>query len=179
MFTVMLCACEALIVMASRSWFPYEPYMLSLTPAVTAVVMVRWGIYAAVPAAAGAITLCICSGAQPLQYLIYCAGNLACLALLPVLRRFTWRALHDNVLLAMTYGLAVALLMQTGRAVIACLCGMGTDISAGFFTTDVLSLLFAVLIVWICRRLDGMLEEQRHYLRRVHEEMLRTGGIHE
>ncbi|MBR3795174.1 MAG: hypothetical protein IKK34_03995 [Clostridia bacterium] len=177
MFTVMMCICEALIVLASGSWFPHEPYMLSLTPAITAVVLVRWGAYAAFPALAGALTLCIASGAQPVQVLIYCTGNLLCLVLLPVLKRLTWRVLHEHVLLAMAYGAAAALLMQTGRAAAAWLCGMSAYVCAGFITTDVLSLLFSVLIVWICRRLDGMLEEQKHYLTRVHEEMLRTGGI--
>lgn len=177
MFTAMMCICEALIILASRSWFPYEPYMLSLTPAITALVMVRWGVFAAVPALAGALTLCAASGAQPVQVLIYCTGNLLCLSLLPVLRRVTWRALHEHVLLAMGYGLAAALLMQIGRAFVAWLCGMPAGVCAGFITTDVLSLLFSVLIVWICRRLDGMLEEQKHYLKRVHEEMFRTGGI--
>lgn len=179
MFTVMLCVCEALIVAASRKWFPYEPYMLSLTPAICAAVLVRWGAYGAMPAIAGALALCVCSGAAPMQYLIYCAGNLLCLALLPALRRVTWRALHDHVLLAMAHGAAAALLMQLGRAAIAAACGMPLGVCAGFITTDVLSLLFSVLIVWICRRLDGMLEEQKHYIKRVHEEMLRVGGIHE
>lgn len=179
MFTAVMCICEALIVLASKNWFPYEPFMLSLTPAITAVVMVRWGAYAALPAAAGALALCISSGAQPVQFLIYCAGNMLCLILLPVLKRLTWRALHEHVLLAMAYGLMTALLMQLGRAVAALLCGMPMGMCAGFITTDVLSLLFSVLIVWICRRLDGMLEEQRHYLNRVHEEMLRAGGMHE
>ena len=179
MFTAMMCICEALIVLASKKWFPYEPFMLSLTPAITAVVMVRWGAYAALPALAGALALCISSGAQPVQYLVYGAGNMLSLALLPVLRRVGWRALHENVLLAMAYGLMTALLMQLGRAAVALLCGMPMGVCAGFVTTDVLSLLFSILIVWICRRLDGMLEEQRHYLKRIHEEMLRAGGMHE
>lgn len=179
MFTAMMCICEALIVLASKNWFPYEPFMLSLTPAITAVVMVRWGAYAALPALAGALTLCIASGAQPVQYLVYGAGNMLSLALLPVLRRVSWQALQEHVLLAMAYGLTTALLMQLGRAAVALLCGMPMGVCAGFVTTDVLSLLFSVLIVWICRRLDGMLEEQRHYLNRIHEEMLRAGGMHE
>ena len=40
----------------------------------------------------------------------------------------------------------------------------------GFFTTDALSDLFTVLIVWITKRLDGIYENQKHYLLRVHKE---------
>ena len=178
-FTALLCVCEAMIVMASSIWFVQEPYMLSLTPAIVSVVMVRWGAYAAIPAAAGGLVLCLVSHAQPMQYLVYCAGNLLALALVPVIRKITWRALHENVLLAMAYGMLSALLMQIGRAAIAWLGGMPIGVSAGFITTDVLSLLFSVLVVWICRRLDGMLEEQKHYVKRIREEMLRSGGMHE
>ena len=71
----------------------------------------------------------------------------------------------------MLFGLLTALLMQLGRALIALLLGTAPALCAGFITTDVLSTLFAVLLVWIARRLDGMLEEQKHYLRRVAEEM--------
>ena len=177
-FTALLCICEALIVTASRAWFPHEPFALSLTPAITAVVMVRWGAFAAVPAVAGALALCLFSNAGMMQYLVYVVGNLTCLLLLPALRRITWQRLHEHVLLAMVYGFAVALLMQAGRALAAIAIGEPLAVSLGFISTDVLSALFAVLIVWICRRLDGMLEDQRHYIKRIHEEMIRSGGIH-
>ena len=68
-------------------------------------------------------------------------------------------------------GLGSALLMQAGRFAIAWLLGHSPGVCAGFFTTDVLSSFFSMLIVWICRRLDGMLEEQKHYLARIAQEL--------
>ena len=176
MFTALLCLCEALIVLGSIVWFADQLYTLSLTAAVTAIVLVRWGAPAAVPALCGGFVLCFFSGAAPAQYLIYCMGNLLALALLPLLRGEGWKRLHENVLLAMGYGLMTALLMQLGRFVIAALLGTAPAVCAGFITTDVLSTFFAVLLVWICRRLDGMLEEQRHYLIRIQEEEKRDKG---
>ena len=38
----------------------------------------------------------------------------------------------------------------------------------GFFTTDSLSLLFTFVIIWIARKLDGVYEDQKHYLLRLH-----------
>ena len=73
----------------------------------------------------------------------------------------------------MLYGLLTALLMQLGRFALALVMGSSLRVCVGFVSTDTLSTLFAVLIVWIARRLDGMLEEQRHYLHRVAEEMER------
>ena len=173
LFTALLCGCEALITLGATRWFPGEPYTLSITPAVTAIVMVRWGGYAAIPAMLGAWVFCFVSGAALPQYLIYCVGNLASLVLTRFLCGDGWKRLHENVLLAMLYGLSTALLMQLGRLALGLVLGGSLQVCAGFVTTDTLSTLFAVLIVWIARRLDGMLEEQRHYLHRVAEEMER------
>ena len=170
MFTALLCVCEMLITLGATRWFPQEPYTLSLTPAVTAIVMVRWGGFAAIPAFFGALVFCLISGATLPQYVIYCVGNLAALALTQFLYRLGWKRLHDQVLLAMLYGLLTALLMQLGRVILALVMGNPLATCMGFFTTDTLSTLFAVLIVWITRRLDGMLEDQKHYLRRIAEE---------
>ncbi len=171
MFSALLCVCEALITLGATRWFTGEPYTLSITPAVTAVVMVRWGGFAAIPAVLGAFVFCLVSGAALSQYIIYCVGNLAALVLTQVLCRERWKRLHENVLLSMLYGLLTAVLMQLGRFLLALVMGNSLGLCVGFITTDVLSGLFAVLIVWITRRLDGVLEEQRHYLKRVAEEM--------
>lgn len=170
-FTILLCVCETLITLGATQWFPQEPWTLSLTPAITAIVMVRWGGFAAIPAFLGAVVFCFASGASLPQYAIYCVGNLAALALTQFLYHLGWKRLHDQVLLAILHGLLTALLMQLGRALMALLLGTPLALCGGFFTTDVLSTLFAALIVWMARNLNGMLEEQKHYLRRIAEEM--------
>jgi len=121
----------------------------------------------------GAFVFCIASGAALPQFAIYCLGNLAAMALLPLVKGDGWERLHDQVLLALLYGVLTALAMQLGRGLIALAMGTDPALCAGFITTDALSALFAALIVWITRRLDGMLEEQKHYLTRVAEEMKR------
>ena len=173
MFTVLVCVGEVLITLGATRWFPAEPYTLSLVPAVTAIVMVRWGGFAAIPAFFGAFVFCMASGATLSQYVIYCVGNLAALALTQFLYRFCWKRLHDQVLLSLLYGFLTALMMQLGRALIALVMGNPLAVCLGFITTDVLSAVFSALLVWIMRKLDGMLEEQKHYLRRVAEEMER------
>lgn len=169
-FTFLTCLCEALITLGATRWFPGEPYTLSITPAVTAIVLVRWGGFAVFPAVLGAAAFCVTSGASPSQYLIYCVGNLTSLLLTQFLSREGWKRLHSQVLLALLHGLLTALLMQLGRFLIALALGNPLGTCAGFFTTDALSALFAALLVWIARNLDGMLEEQKHYLLRVAED---------
>ena len=169
-FSLILVISEVLITLGATVWFPGEPYTVSLSCAVAAIVMVRWGWWAAVPMAAGSIAFCLVSHAAPVQWIIYLAGSMAGLAMVPVLKRKGWESLHGNVLWLLGYGLCVALLMQLGRAAVALALGNNLQVCAGFFTTDILSTLFSVLLVWIAKRLDGMLEEQRHYLKRIQEE---------
>ncbi len=169
-FTVLLCIGETLITLGATLWFPGEPWVLSLTPAITAIVMVRWGAFAAIPALAGAAVFCLASGAALSQYVCYCVGNLAALALTQFLYRQGWKRLHEQVILALVYGVMTALLMQAGRALMAIIQGANLGDGLRFFTTDSLSTLFSALLVWIMRRQDGMLEEQKHYLKRIAEE---------
>ena len=174
-FTLLLCVCESLIVLAGTRWFPGEAYTLSLTSAVTAIVLVRWGIFAAVPALAGGLVLSLVSGAGVAQMVIYCLGNMTALVLIPLIRCIGWKRLRADVLLTLLHGFTTALMMQLGRAAIALALGYAPAICLGFITTDVLSTLFAMLLPWICRRLNGMLEYQPHYLKRIQEEMERNG----
>ena len=172
MFTLILCISETLIVFASNVWFRDQLYTLSLTAAVSALVMIRWGLLSAVPAVAGAWVMCLFSGADAAQYLVYGAGNLAFLLLYPIfVRGGRWKRVRGDVLLCMLYGALCAVFMQAGRAGAALLAGNPLSVCAGFFLTDSLSAVFAVLIVWIARRLDGMLEDQKHYLFRIQKEV--------
>jgi hypothetical protein len=68
------------------------------------------------------------------------------------------------------YALAVQLLLQAGRALVAAV--LGTDIGAalGYITTDILSTLLTVVIIWIARKPDGLFEDQKHYLLRLQSE---------
>lgn len=173
LFTALLCICETLITFAATRWFPGQPYTLCITPAVTAIVLVRWGPFAAIPAVAGSFAFCVASGATLQQYAIYCIGSQAALALLGFTAGKHWQRLHNQVLLTFLHGALAALLMQLGRALIALMLGHSLAACGGFIATDTLSTLLAALVTWIARKLDGMLEEQKHYLLRVAEEQKR------
>ena len=60
--------------------------------------------------------------------------------------------------------------MQMGRACIAVINGAAFDTGIHFITTDALSGLFTMVIVWIASRLDGVFEDQISYLLRVQKE---------
>lgn len=171
MLTLILVLCEGLIVVASTRWFPDQLYTLSLTAGVTAVVMIRWGYFGAVPAAAGAIVFCLLSRAAPWQYLVYAGGNQLALLLVPLVKKLGgWRKVRETAGRAVLYGLLSAVLMQLGRAGLALLFGKPPQACLLFITTDTLSGVISMLICWVARHLDGMLEDQKHYLDRVGRE---------
>ena len=189
-FGAMLVVAEALIVLAATRWFPAEAYTVSIVAAVTSIVLMRWGPWAAIHAVLGGLVYCFVSGGQPGQYLIYCAGNL--LALLSLLwfripgkeRTSGKERIREDSFLTVIFGLTVQLLMQLGRAAVAFALLRASPGSApagtqsvagalsfciGFVTTDALSGFFTAVILWIARRQDGLFEDQKHYLLRIQE----------
>ena len=171
MWCAMLLVFESVIIIASNRWFPGQPYTVSLVPAIVAIVMVRWGSWAAAHAVLGGAVLCGLLGAGPSQYAIYCGGNLCALALLPVLARHREKGMFPGGFLAvMGYALAAALLMQAGRALLSLLFGGDGQTALACFTTEVVTDLITLLILWVASRLDGVLEDQPHYVRRIAKE---------
>ena len=180
LFGLMLIVFETLAVTAARRWFPNEPYTVSVTPAVTAIVLMRWGPWAAIHAALGGAAFCLASGARADQYVIYCVGNLLALGALWPLKIWTPEGVRRSAVRSLALALMAALLQQLGRALIAVLLGHSAAVALGFFTTDVVTLLFTLVLIWIARRLDGVFEEQNHYLLRLkRQENEERGGFYE
>ncbi len=169
LFAVILCVSETLIVRAASYWYADQLYTVSVVGAVTAIVLMRWGPWAAIHAVLGGLVYVLVSGGSARQILVYCAGNLLSLLILFPLRALGKERVRNDGFLSVTFGLAVLLLMQLGRALAAFAMGTAFRSCLGFFTTDALSLLFTGVIVWIARRLDGIFEDQKHYLLRIHK----------
>ena len=176
LFAGMLCVFECILVTASTRWFPNEPYTVSAAAAVTSIVMMRWGPWAALHALLGGLAFCVSSGASLRQYLIYCGGNLFSLAALLVKRGMGEEAIRTDALKTVFFGLCVAVLMEAGRALLSLLTGAALSAALGFFLTDTVTVLFTLVIVWIARRLDGVWEDQAHYLLRLREEQEKERG---
>ena len=177
MFAVLLCFTETMIVKAATWWFAEQLYTVSVVGAITAIVLMRWGPWAGIHAVLGGAVYCLASHGSVQQLIIYCVGNLlALLALLP-LRLLGGERIRLDPLMSIGFGLLTLLLMQLGRALVALAFGTPFQTCLGFFTTDALSLLFTGLIIWVARRLDGIFENQRHYLLRIHNTEEEKGGF--
>jgi hypothetical protein len=175
LFALILCVSEALIAKAARFWFPDQLYTVSVVGALTAIVLMRWGPWAAIHAVLGGAVYCLVSRGSARQLLIYCVGNLFSLLSLLPLRALGGERIRTDGVLSVCFGLFTLLMMQLGRALCALLLGAAVRDCLGFFTTDALSLLFTGLLLWIARRLDGIFENQKHYLLRIHKEEEKGG----
>ena len=170
LFAVMLLISETLIIFAAVKWFPGQPYTVSVTSAITAIVLMRWGPYALIHAVLGGLVFCFWSGGAPEHYLIYCVGNAFSMLSLLLIRLVGEKKIKENAVFTLGFALCTILLMQFGRATVAFLLGTPMENCVGFFTTDAVSGLFAMVICWIANRLDGIFENQKSYLLRVHSE---------
>ena len=175
-FAVILFVSEALIVRAAGTWFRDQLYTVSVSAAVTAIVLVRWGPWAAIHAALSGAIFTWMAGGSLRQLAVYALGNELSLAALLLIRVFGKEKLRTNKLLTLLFALCVQLLMQLGRALLALLLGGHAADTIDYFTTDSLSDLFSMVVVWIAARLDGVLEDQKTYLLRVHRQMEKERG---
>lgn len=171
LFAVMTAVGEWLVGNAARFWFPDQLYCLSIVPLMTAIVMMRWGPWAVIHALAGSAVYCTVSGAQGIgQWAAYCGGSLLGLVALGMLYGLGKERIRQDALLSMTFGGVTVLLMQLGRALISLAFGAAAQGMIVFFTMDVITLLFTVVVMWVVRRLDGVFEDQINYLIRVNRE---------
>lgn len=167
---VMLAVFETIIVKASTSWFPDQPFTVSLAAAMTSIVYMRWGALGGIHAALAGFVFCLFSQGTVSQFLIYVAGNLFSLGAVPVLKKLGAETVRTGTYLKLLFPALVQILMWAGRAVVSMVLGAEAGMAAGFFITDALSMLFTLMIIWSVRKLDGVYEDQKHYLLRINEE---------
>jgi len=170
LWAVILVVFEAVIIKASNSWFYDQPFTVSLAAPITSIVYMRWGVWGGFHAALSGFAFCLFSGGTVNQFMIYTAGNLFSLPAVLLLKRLGKERVRTGQFLHLLFPALVLILMQAGRAAATLLLGAALAEVLGFFTTDSLSMLFTLLIIWIVRRLDGVYEDQKHYLLRVQEE---------
>lgn len=155
---------------------------VSLAAAMTAIVYMRWSWWGAIHAGLSGALFCLYHslllGAQNVtwrDYVIYIVGNLFSLLAMLVLHRVGKERVRQSVLGSLGFGLGVIALMQGGRMLVALALGRAPEtVVWDHFLYDSLSILFTLVVIWIVRRLDGVFEDQKHYLLRLQEESQRN-----
>ncbi len=161
---------QSLISLVSTTLYADQLYIVSTVGPVVGLVMMRWGPWAAIHAVFGGLLYTFLSGGSWQHYLIYGLGNLAGLGCLGLFKLLGKEKIWSSGLLTLLYGLAVQLLMLLGRGLVALIMGYELGVCLGFVTTDALSILFTMVILWVTRQVPGLLEDQKHYLLRLQAE---------
>ena len=101
------------------------------------------------------------------QIIIYCIGN--CFALLAMLWFLAFKKddIRRDIFKLILFVLSAYVSMQLGRWLISLCFGGALWNLVGYLATDVVSLLFAVVLMLILRNVDGMIEDQKSYLFRL------------
>ena len=171
LFAVILFVFESVIIRAANGpLFRDQAFTVSLAAAVTSIVFIRWGWWGGIHAALAGLIMCVMNGGSLIQLSIYMMGNLFSLAAVPFVMKTGPETMVKSKVCYLLTGLGTLLLMQTGRAVISLSLGSGLSDALRFFTTDSLSAVFTLVILWIAHRLDGICEDQLRYLKRVGRE---------
>ncbi len=170
MLTGFMLLSEAAINVAGATVFPGEVIKASPVGAVVALIMMRWGPWAAIPAVLGGLLHAALDGTIWQTYIIFGAGNLLVLVVLLYLKLLGKEKVRMSVLSTLAFGLLVQVSMLLGRALVALALGFPAEICYSFITADALSVLLTVVAVWVMRRIEGLFEDQKLYLLRIQQE---------
>lgn len=170
---LLLVVFEGITTAAAAKWFPNELYTFSITIAVVCIVMMRWNAFAAIHAIAGGAAYCVVTGATPKQFAVYCIGNCFMLIALVFVKIVGKSKIMEKYYFTIIYTVIAFIGAQTGRWLVSVILGEPLDSYIDFLTMDSLSLLFAVVVTLIARRVDGLFEDQKDYLVRTESERKR------
>ena len=177
-FAVILLVAEATAFLAAKL-FPSEAlYTFSFMVPIVMLVMIRWGWQSVFFAVASGVLYCVFNKGSFTNYIVYGIGNCFIMFMLLPLKLVgvqkivskTW-----SLLLVVAGGwLSVYLGRSTVYAIAFAIApvagGSAWTGFAGFASFDLLSLVMALIVIWVLRHFDGMVEFQRDYLKRLGKE---------
>ena len=170
-FTGLYLVLEFLISLAATKWFPDQPYIVSIMLPVLLIVMMRWGYFAFIIAAISAPFYVLIYHGSGMEYLVFLFGNIGFMALLAFLLPIGKKRVRDNIVLTFLYVVIGFLLLETFRGFGAMIFEQtGIQIIWRFIWTDMLSLVFSLVVIFIARFADGIFEDQKAYLFRKQRE---------
>ena len=176
LFVIMYGVCEYLAIKAATVWFD-EPYCISIMLPMLAIVMMRWDRYSIIHAVVYALLFVYFQSGSLTQYFIYLIGNLGFMLLLLYVKKVTKEKIRATFFGSMSYLLIGFLLMEVFRGLASMLlAGKDAGVIFTFIMTDMLSLVFAILVIIIVRRIDGLFIDQKQYLLELNSQEERIDG---
>ena len=178
-FTVFTIVFEAIATYASGTWFWAQAINISVTLLLVCIVMMRWSGWAAIQAVAGGLVYCFAAGATTEQYIVYSIGNLLGLIALLLIRFVGKEKIRTSKMQLVLLATITYIGMAIGKTVVGLFFGGTISDFILYVTTDIISLLFAAVVLILLRKTDGMIEDQKAYLFRVEREEKEVATVSE
>ncbi len=176
LFLGMYALCEFLVIKAATVWFD-EPYSISIMLPLLLIVMMRWSEYAVIHAVLYAVLFVLYQKGSASQYLIYIIGNLGFMLTLFYVKKIGKERIRNSFMGSVAYLAVGFLLMELFRG-LASMVFTRSDVRIllQFIMSDMLSLVFGILVIIVIRKQDGLFEDQKHYLLRLDSQKEKDGG---
>ena len=163
-FVAMYALCEYLVVKAATVWFD-EPYSISIMLPLLLIVMMRWDKYAIVHAIVYAILFVYYQNGNLNQYLIYIIGNLGFMLTLIYVYKIGKENIRTSFFRSLMYLLIGYITMELFRGFASIIiAGSNPGIILQFLMSDMLTLVFGLLVIIIVRNVEGLYMDQKQYL---------------
>ena len=161
---------EFIAAMATNRWFVLQAMSISIIPAMVCITAFRWGKYAFFPSIVGAFAYCLASKGTLQQFVVYCLGSAFCLLAIPILNKIGKEKARLDFIHRSIFATVVYLSITIGRWICSLIFELSIKSLLPFILTDVLSLLFAIVVLTLVRNVDGLIEDQKSYLLRLDRE---------
>ena len=175
-FALVLGISELLIFCAFKLWFKntVDKFYINFMLAIALTVIMRWGWVGGFYSVIDGVVLCAIQGGSWQTYLTYIIGT-ACILSVLLLTKFVGKErIRSRWYLTLTYILVGWVSVNLGIACMSAIFGesflSALGASFGFGVYGALPLAAAIVVIMILRRLNGMFEDQKHYLLRQDEE---------
>lgn len=160
---------EALVTLGATKWFPGQFYSITIVYTMFVLVLMRWGAPAGLISLLCGATYCITLKASVPMFVIVCGGNLFGLFALFMHKFVGKQKIRDSIGWSILYVIASFACITVGRLLISLPFKLFSEVIS-YTLYDLLSVVFAVIVVLLCRKQNGMFEDQKHYLLRVDAE---------
>ncbi|MBQ1287942.1 MAG: hypothetical protein IKI61_02415 [Erysipelotrichaceae bacterium] len=175
-FIGMYALCEYLAIKAATVWFD-EPYSISIMLPLLVIVMMRWDKYCIIPCIVYAILFVFYHRGSFAQYLIYLIGNLGFMLSLLYLNKVGKEKIRKTFYGSALFLIIGFLLMELSRGLASMLIsGTNPYVIIEFILTDMLSLVFGILVIIIVRQVDGLFVDQKEYLLQINSQEEKIDG---
>lgn len=189
MFAIMVIIFEAIATVASGWWAAFQAVNISVSLLLVCIVMMRWNGYAAIHAVIGGFVYCFAINAIRTEtnsesvdikiYVIYCIGNVFALVALILFEIWDKEKIRSSIVKSILFVTTAYFGMAVGKCAVSLFFGGDFGALLTYITTDIMSLLFAVIVFILLRKSDGMTEDQKTYLIRLEKERKEETSVYE